>query len=223
MNNYANALSTIANTKSLSLQKVLASDEVATIRSTISAMRFPAYTVWASRFNNAKSATSVKVDMSNLYACAKSLCDLIGDVNGAPLHAENLVELFVTESHRVRKIDITESMAHLHAQRKVAKERMEEVTSDENVAEFNRLDAECKVMENTPGNCRDQHETVAESTFVTKIARLVGAIINDQQAKTAEQVQAEENARKEAMKARAKARKEAAKKAKEASKKTESK
>ena len=223
MNNYANSLSTIANTKSLSLQKVLAPDEVITLRSTLSAMRFPAYTVWATRFNNAKSATKVEVDMSPLYTRAKALCDLLGEVNGAPLHAENLVELFVAESHRVRKIDITEEMAHKHALLKSAKERMEENDSDENISAYNALLAECKLMENTPGNCKDQHEPVAESTFVTKVARLVGAIINDQQAKSVEQVQAEETARKEALKARAKARKAAKAKAKEQAKKAESK
>lgn len=215
MNNYAKALSTIANTKSLSLLKALASDEAASMRSQISALRFPAYMVWATRFNNAKSATPVQVDMTSLFNHARALCIMLGDINGAPLHHENLVELFVAESHRVRKIDITEDMAHLHALRKAAYDRKEEDDSEENVMEYNRLDAECKVMENTPGNCRDNHEPVAESTFVTKIARLVGAIINDQQAKSAEQVQAEETARKEAMKARAKARKKAAK-AKEA-------
>lgn len=218
MTNYAKALSTIANTKSLSLQKVLASDEVATLRSALSACRFPAYTVWATRFNSAKSATPVKVDMSALYNSAKALCDILGDVNGAPLHAENLVELFVVESHRVRKIDTTVEMSDNHLQRKLAKERMEADDSDENVAEYNRLNALCKLMENTPGNCRDQHESVAESTFVSKVARLVGAIINEQEAKTPEQIQAEEAKRKEEMKARAKARKEAAKKAKAAQK-----
>lgn len=223
MNNFAKALSTIANTKSLSLQKVLDSDDVATLRATLSGMRFPAYTVWSTRFDNAKSAEKVNVDMTPLYTRVKALCDLIGEVNGAPIHAENLVELFVAEAHRVRKIDITPEMAHAHALRKSAKERMEENDSDENVAEFNRLDAECKLMENTPGNCRDQHEPVAESTFVTKCSRLVGAIINDQQAKSVEQVQAEEAARKEAMKARAKARKAAKAKAKEQAKKAESK
>lgn len=223
MNNYTNALSTIANTKNLALQKVLAPDEVQTLRVTLSALRFPAYTVWATRFNNAKSANPVKVDMSDLFARARALCDLLGDVNGAPLHAENLVELFITEAHRVRKIDVTPEMAHLHTLRKTAKETMEEDDSDDNIKEYNRLSEECKLMENTPGNCKDSHEPVAESTFVTKIARLLGAIINDQQAKTVEQVQAEETARKEAMKARAKARKEAAKKAKAEAKKAETK
>lgn len=222
MNNYAKGLSTIANTKNEKIQKLMTAEEVAILRSALLAIRMPAYGVWATRFNNAKSATTVKVDMSNLYAVTKSLCDLLGDINGAPLHAENLVELFVAESHNVRKIDITEAMAHLHAQRKVANDRMKDNPTDENIAEFNRLDAECKVMENTPGNCRDEHEAKKEGGFVTKVSRLVGAIINDQQAKTPEQVQAEETARKEEMKARAKARKEAAKKAKEAAK-TESK
>lgn len=216
MNNYANALSTIAKTKSLSLQKVLTPEETLSLRNSLTALRFPAYTVWSTRFNNAKSATKVTVDLSPLYSVAKNLCDLLGDINGAPLHAENLVELFVAESHRVRKIDITPEMAHNHYLRKQAKERMESDASDANVAEYNRLVDLCKTMENTPGNCKDNHEPQPESTFVTKIARLVGAIINDQQAKSAEQVQAEEAERKEAMKARAKARKEAAKKAKAA-------
>ena len=136
MNNYAIALSTIANTKSLNLSKVLPADQLATIRSTLSAIRFPAYTVWATRFDNAKSSTTVEVDMSGLYARAKALCDLLGEINGAPLHAENLVELFVSEAHRVRKIDITPEMAHAHALRKAARDRMEEDDSQENFDAF---------------------------------------------------------------------------------------
>jgi hypothetical protein len=216
MNNFANALSTIAKTKSLSLQKVLTPEETLSLRNALTALRFPAYTVWATRFNNAKSATTVTVDLAPLYAVAKALCDLIGEVNGAPLHAENVVELIVNESHRVRKIDITPEMAHNHYLRKAAKSALEANPTDENVAEYNRLCDVCKTMENTPGNCKDNFEPQPETTFVTKIARLMGAIINQQQAKSAEQVQAEENERKEAMKARAKARKEAAKKAKAA-------
>ena len=215
MNNYTNALSTIANTKSLALREVLAPNEVQTLRVALSALRFPAYTVWATRFNNAKANEPVKVDMGDLYARAKALCDLLGEINGAPLHAENLVELFVTEAHYVGKKDITNEMAHLHNERKKAKKAMDEDDSDENIAEYNRLNEECKLLENTPGNCQDEHKPVSESTFVNKVSRLLGAIINDQQAKSAEQVQAEETARKEALKARAKARKEAAKKAKE--------
>lgn len=216
MNNYANALSTIANTKNLSLRNVLTPEEFLSLRNALLALRFPAYKAWKVRFDNASNAEKVTVDLAPVYAVLKPLCEKLGDVNGAPLHAENLVELCLEEAHYIHKIDVTPEMAHKHYLRKEAMRHYNENPTEENATALATLKDECKILENTPGNCKDSHEPKKEEAFIRDISRKLGNIINKQQAKSAEQVQAEEAERKEAMKARAKARKEAAKKAKAA-------
>lgn len=212
MNNmsiFAQSLSTIANTKGIRLNGNLCGSpaDFLKLKNAISAIRLPAYSVYAQRFDNANNGEVVKVDMSALYDATKALCALIGDVNGAPIHAENVVELMISQSFRVRTIDITKDMAHAHAMKKAAQEEYDENPTEENELALENWKATCKTLETTPGNCRDLRESVSESAFVTKVARLLGAIIDEQKAKSVEQVMAEEAARKAELKARAKARK----------------
>lgn len=214
MSIYANTLSTIANTKAVKLNGAICGSpaDYLKLKNTISAIRLPAYSVYAQRFDNAKNNTTNTVDMSALYTSVRALCDLIGEVNGAPIHPENVAELIIAQSFRIRSIDLTPEMAHAHALLKSAKERFEDDPTEENETAVEEQKVICKNLEATPGNCRDLREAVSEGVFVTKIARLMGAVINEQRAKSVEEIMAEESARKEKRKAQAKARK-AAKKA----------
>lgn len=211
MNIYAQSLSTIAQTKSVKLNGSLCGTpaDFLKLKSAIAAIRMPAYSVYLRRFNNAKSNTVNTIDLSALYTSTRALCDLLGEINGAPIHPENVAELMVAQSFRVRVIDLTNEMAHAHAMLKVARDAYEEDQTDENSATLENWKTTCKALEMTPGNCRDQREAVTESTFVSKIARLMGAVINEQRAKSVEEIMAEEAARKEKRKAQAKARKAA--------------
>ncbi|MBR5883852.1 MAG: hypothetical protein IKZ17_01335 [Bacteroidaceae bacterium] len=213
MNNFANALQTIANTRNLSMQKVLTPADSLTLRNALLSLRVPAYVVWSTRFNSAANATAVKVDMSPLYTATKALCDLLGEINGATLHAENLVEFIVAAAHRVLKEDVSVEMCKTRALLKAAKEAVESDPTDERVQKYEQLKEECHIMENTPGNCKDAHTMATESTFLRIISRELGSIIDKQQAKSAEQVQAEEAERKAKLKAATKARKAAKAKA----------
>lgn len=213
MSIYSNTLSTIANTKAVKLNGAICGspEDYLKLKNAISATRLPAYAVYAQRFDNAKNGTVNKVDMSALYTAVRALCDLIGDVNGAPIHPENVADLIVSQSFRIRVIDLTPEMAHAHAMLKSAKERFEDNPTEENELAVEEQKAICKTLESTPGNCRDMREAVSEGAFTNKIARLMGAVINEQKAKSVEEIMAEEAARKEKRKAAAKARKQAKK------------
>ena len=216
MNIYASSLSTIAQTKSVKLNGSLCGTpaDFLKLKNAISAIRLPAYSVYAQRFDNAKNNTPNTIDLSALYASVRALCDLVGEVNGAPIHPENVAELMVAQSFRVRVIDLTPEMAHAHAMLKVARDTYEDDQTEENATNLENWKTTCKALEMTPGNCRDLRESVTDATFVSKIARLMGAVINEQQAKSVEEIMAEEAARKEKRKAQAKARKDAKKAAK---------
>lgn len=218
MNKFAEALSIVAQGKNITLQSLLQPADVITIRTALEAMRIPAYRIAVERFNAASSDAPVQVDMSPLYEVTRNLCTLLGEVNGAPLHAENLVDLIVAQSMRTRWIDLTHEMADAHRLLHDARVAQKDDPSEENEKEVERLHEECKRLEKIPGNCRKNREAVTETVFVKTVTELIGAIINKQQAKSVGQVLAEEAERKEAMKARAKARKAAKAKAAKAAK-----
>lgn len=218
MNKYSEALSIIAQGKNISLQSLMSPADVLTMRNTIAALRVPAYRIAVERFNAASSETPVQVDMSPLYTATRELCALLGDVNGAPLHPENMVEFIVAESMRTRWIDLTHEMADAHRLLRDARIAQKDDPSEKNEKEVERLREECKRLEKIPGNCRKNREAVTETVFVKTVTELIGAIINKQQAKSVGQVLAEEAERKAAMKARTKARKAAKAKAAKAAK-----
>ena len=192
---------------------------VATARqwiASVKALRIPAYAVRVYRYNHmGDTETVAPCDQSALYTALAPVVEMVGVVNGAKLDAHNVAEEIISNAMRFRIIDITPEMAHARNERKLARDAKNENDCAENVAEFERWDAECKRLEEIPGNCKRIAEIASESAFVKAVEILLGDAINKQALKSAEQVAAEEEAKREARKARARARK-AAKKAAEA-------
>lgn len=189
---------------------------VATARAWIAAvkaLRIPAYAVRVYRYNHMGDAeTAAPCDQSALYSALAPVIDVIGVVNGAKLDAHNVAEEIISNAMKFRVIDITPEMAHARNERKEARKAMLENECEETTAEFERWDAECKRLEEIPGNCKRIAEIQSESAFVKAVEILLGDAINKQVLKSAEQVAAEEEAKRQARRAKT-AAKRAAKKA----------
>lgn len=178
----------------------------------VKAIRIPAYAVRVYRYNHMGDAETVTpCDQSALYDALRPVIDMIGVVNGAKLDIANVAEEIISNAMRFRVIDITNEMAHAREEYRLARKAMNEEEADESVAHYEACKAEVTRLEELPGNCKRIPEIQAESAFVKAVEILLGDAITKQEAKSAEQVAAEEEAKKADRKARAKARKDAKK------------
>ena len=178
----------------------------------VKAIRIPAYAVRVYRYNHMGDAETVTpCDQSALYDALRPVIDMVGVVNGAKLDIANVAEEIISNAMRFRVIDITNEMAHAREEYRLARKAMNEEETDESVAHYEACKAEVTRLEELPGNCKRIPEIQAESAFVKAVEILLGDAITKQEAKSAEQVAAEEEAKKADRKARAKARKDAKK------------
>ena len=213
---YAEALSDNRNYKNARMDgKTIGVAESRTWNNAVKAMRYPAYAVAQYRHANIANAEVAKgFDMSALYSAIRTVLDLIGEVNGAKLHAENIAEVVVANASRIRTIDITNEMAAARFDKRQAKKALDEDNSEENQTAYDNAKAEVERLESMPGNCKKLFEINSDSAFVKAVEIALGDAINGQCMKTAEQVMAEEEAKRQARRAKTAAKK-AAKKAQE--------
>lgn len=181
----------------------------------VKALRIPAYAIREYRYNHMGDAeTAAPCDQSTLYAALKNVLEMVGEVNGAKLDAFNCAEEIISSAMRFRVIDTSDAMAHAHAMRKSAKEALSDDESDENQAEYDKWDNECKRLEALPGNCKKIPDIQSEGTFVRNVEMLLGDAIKKQHAKSVAQIQAEIAEKEAQRKAKAKANKQAKRQAK---------
>lgn len=221
MSIFAEALANNREFKNARINGLAVGPANATIwNNSVKALRIPAYAIRAYRYNHMgdESAASA-ADMNALYNVLRPVLELVGEVNGAKLDARNMAEEIISNAMRFRVIDLTEEMAHAHMMRKVSKKAFTESETTENKAEYDKWNAECKRLEELPGNCKRIAEIQAEATFIKAVETLLGDAILKQSVKSAEEVAAEEAAKKAERKARHAAQK-AAKKAEAATAKT---
>lgn len=177
----------------------------------VKALRVPAYRVSAHRHDvmaNAKD-NAVVIDQTPLYDALRVVLDLIGEVNGTKLNVKNCAEAIIAEAHRFRVVDITPEMAHAHAMRSEARKAVKDNETDETLATLEHWNDECTRLESEAGNCKKLFEAQTESAFVTRVEMLLGDAISGQLAKSADEVEAEMLAKKEARRAARKAAKAA--------------
>lgn len=177
----------------------------------VKALRIPAYRVAAHRHDvmaNAKD-NAVFFDQTPLYDALRVVLDLVGEVNGNKLNVKNCAEAIIAEAHRYRVVDITAEMAHAHAMRSEARKAVKENETDETLATLEQWTDECTRLENEAGNCKKLFEAQTEGVFVTRVEMLLGDAIIGQLAKSADEVEAEMLAKKEARRAARKAAKAA--------------
>ena len=210
-----------------------------TWRNAVKALRIPAYRIAAYRHDNMGATGEVaSYDMSDFFKQLRAVTDLIGEVNGAKLFAENIAEPIISEAKRWRVIDITPEMADARANYRIAKSALEnpdnvkgmtaidEKKGDFLKALFEVLDneeeltafvEECKDevvrLEGIAGNCKNLFEDQSENPFIKAVERLLGDAINGQLAKSPEVILAEIEAKRQARRAKTAAKKNAKKSA----------
>lgn len=234
---YAEALADNRNYKNARMDgKTIGVSESRTWNNAVKALRIPAYAIAQYRHANLANAEIVACDLSPLYTALRTVLDLVGEVNGAKLHAENIAETVIANASRIRTVDISNEMGEarycLNLANKVANGTVDFadmvlVSTDENRTKFFKklekaseseedmtaLVEECKKtvkdLESKPGNCKKLFEISTESAFVKAVEVALGDAINGQCMKSAEQVQAEEEAKRQARRAKTAEKKKA--------------
>lgn len=211
---YAEALADNRNYKNARMDgKTIGVRESRTWNNAVKAMRYPAYAVAQYRHANlANASVAAACDLSPLYTALRTVLDLVGEVNGAKLHAENIAETVIANASRIRTIDITNEMAEARYEKRQAKKALDEDNSEENQAAYDEAKAKVEELEGQPGNCKKLFEINSDTAFVKAVEIALGDAINGQCMKSAEQVMAEEEAKRQARRAKTAAKK-AAKKA----------
>ena len=183
--------------------------------STVKSLRIPAYAIREYRYNHmGDTETVAPCDQSILYNAIRKVLEMIGEVNGAKLDAQNVAEEVISAAMRFRVIDISPEMAHARCMKKSAKEELSENETEEAQANYDKWVEECKRLETLPGNCKKIPDIQAEGTFVKTVEILLGDAILKQKAKSVEEVMAEIAKKEEERKAKAKANKQAKRQAK---------
>lgn len=172
----------------------------------VKALRIPAYAIRVYRHDHMSDTTTVTpCDQTPLYDALKSVLEMMGEVNGAKLDAHNCAEEIISVAVRFRSIDTSEAMAHARCEKKLAKKALDDNDTEENQKNYDHWVDEVKNLESLPGNCKKIAEIQSESAFVKAVELLLGDAITKQCMKSADQVAAEEQAKKDARKAKAKA------------------
>ena len=247
---YAEALADNRNYKNARMDgKTIGVSESRTWNNAVKALRIPAYTVAQYRHANlANAEIATPCDLSPLYTALHTVLDLIGEVNGAKLHAENVAEIVIANASRIRNIDLTVEMVNARYFKKTSEKALEDYNAESrtienaNIVGTKALDKdyqdfyaalfasaengvealsafvekcanEVKRLEKEPGNCRSEFEINAESAFIKAVEIALGDAITGQCMKSAEQVAAEEEAKRKERRAKTAAKK-ATKKAK---------
>ena len=245
---YAEALADNRNYKNARMDgKTIGVSESRTWNNAVKALRIPAYTVAQYRHANISNADiATPCDLSPLYAALHTVLDLVGEVNGAKLHAENIAEIVIANASRIRNIDLTVEMVNARYFKKTSEKALEDYNAetrtienasivgtkalDKDYKDFyaalfasaeNGVDAlsefaekcanDVKRLEKEPGNCRSEFEINAESAFIKAVEMALGDAINGQCMKSAEQVAAEQEAKRKERRAKTAAKKKAKK------------
>lgn len=210
---YAEALADNRNYKNARMDgKTIGVSESRKWNNAIKAMRYPAYAVAQYRHANlANTEIVAPCDLSALYSTLHTVLDLVGEVNGAKLHAENIAETIIAKASRIRTIDVSNEMASARYEKREAKKALDEDDSVENQTAYDNAKAEVERLESEPNNCKKLFEISSESAFVKAVEVVLGDAINGQCMKSAEQVQAEEEAKRQARRAKTAEKKKAKK------------
>ena len=178
----------------------------------VKALRIPAYNVRVYRYNHMGDAETVaQCDQTPLYTALAPVIEMIGTVNGAKLNSQNVAEEIISNVVRFRVVDISNEMAHAREDYRQARNNKNEEETEETISAYEAAKAEVARLEELPGNCKRIAEIQSESAFVKAVEILLGDAIKKQAMKSAEQVAAEEEAKRAERRARTAAKREAKK------------
>lgn len=242
---YAKALSDNRNYKNARIDgKTVGVAESRAWHNAVKAMLIPAYAVAKYHHDNMGSNrvednSELSALMTPLFNALHPVLDLIGEVNGAKLFAENCAPMVWAVAHKIVAKDLTVEMSDARANLKLANQVLENgmdsmivVSLDEKRAEFiQRLTAaaqdeetltafveDCKEtvkrMESEPNNCRKDFDINGDNPFIKAVEIAFGDAINAQKMRSVDDILAEVEARRQARRAKTATKKAAKKSAK---------
>lgn len=189
-------------------------------KNAVVAMLHPAYEIRVYRHDNMGNKDAAPCNESAFYAALHEVMRLVGEVNGAKLHAKNCGEEILAVATRFRTIDITEEMANARCDMRSAnkalndtlvkkfdteKARATAIATAE--ATYATATAEVKRLEAIPGNCKKIVEIQSETAFKNAVELLLGDAITKQTMRPLADVIAEKEALKATRAAKRKANK----------------
>ena len=197
------------------MTKDVLGDNYGTWKSAIVDCLGEAYKVYEIRHNNGMAET-VNIDMSALYAKVAVVRNLIGEVNGMKINSALIAETMIGVSHTFRKACFSNEAAHADCtldsakavKRNIEKRPVTATFTEEAKAkaiaqaqtDINNAMARIDELMQVAGNYRDVPQPVSETMFLVNVEKELRTIVNNQSAKSWEQVQAEKQALKEARK-----------------------
>lgn len=190
-------------------------------KSTIIACLSEAYKVYEVRHNNGMSE-NVSVDMSALYAKVNDVRNMIGEVNGLKLNSALIAEAMIGKSYGFRRTSFSNDAASADCDLASAQASMRVVNARPVNATFtaeakaqavakaqtaiDSAKARIDELAQQSGNYRDVPCPVSETAFLSAMEKELRTIVNQQNAKSWAQVQAEKKALNDARKDRRKAK-----------------
>jgi hypothetical protein len=180
-----------------------------------------AYSVYAYCENNNLTAENASVDKTALFDALREILAVVGDVNGHRLYANEALALNIIGYAGRRGNNDSAALKDIIDEISIKSRRLKQEQAYPNGKEEYLASLEARIAEleeqrdallAQPDQRIKQPTMTAKETFRGDLERRIARAIAEQQAKSLEELDAEEAARKEARKASAKARK-AAKKA----------
>jgi hypothetical protein len=195
----------------------LSAESFATWKTLVTELHKSAYKVYALCENNGLKAESTSVDKTEVFNAIRNILAVVGDINGHKVYAnaETAIAVIGYAGKRAN-VDAPELQlvkSRISNARRELKTVMQFNSSnkEENIANITaritELEAEKTVLMGTADMCHKQPTKSSDSAFRLDVEHFFARVIAGQLAKTPEELEAEELARKEARKAAAKARK----------------
>ena len=196
----------------------LGAEDFATWKGLVSALHRAAYSVYVQCENNGMKVENTSVDKSGIYDAMRVVLTALGEVNGHKLYAnEETAIALVSYAGRRGNKDAPELQFCLsrisNAKKELALAEQINGYNPEAIAELKarieELTAEKAELLATADMRYKQPTKTSDGAFRLDLEHYLARVIVGQLAKTLEELDAEELARKEARKAKAKARKQA--------------
>lgn len=195
----------------------LSAESFATWKTLVTELHKSAYKVYALCENNGLKAESTSVDKTEVFNAIRNILAVVGDINGHKVYAnaETAIAIIGYAGKRAN-VDAPELQlvkSRISNARRELKTVMQFNSSnkEENIANITaritELEAEKTVLMATADMCHKQPTKSSDSAFRLEVEHFFARVIAGQLAKSIEELEAEELARKEARKAAAKARK----------------
>lgn len=195
----------------------LSATSFATWKTLVESLHKASYKVYCTCENNGLKAESASVDKSEVFEAIRNILAVVGDINGHKVYAnaETAIAIIGYAGKRAN-VDAPELQlvkSRINLARRELKQTMEfnSANKEQNIANITaritELEAEKATLMATADMCHKQPTKSSDSAFRLEVEHFFARVIAGQLAKTPEELEAEELARKEARKASAKARK----------------